>query len=95
MAGLVEKLHKEESKPKSKRNLTQQGDTKVNGRKSTLQKINPSNAVLKQLRVWVQARARGEFGWRVLQKKFAKKLKMDTLPFESARRMAHELEAKI
>ena len=93
MAGLVEKLRKEESKPKSQRNVTQQGDTKVNGRKSNLEKINPSNAVLKQLRVWVKARASGKFGWRVLQTKFERKLKM-TLPLESTRRMAHELETK-
>ena len=93
LAGLVEKLRKEESKPKGDRNVTQQGDTKVNGRKSHLEKINPSNAVLKQLRVWVKARAHGKFGWRVLQTKFEKKLKM-ALPLESARRMAVELETK-
>ena len=93
MAGLVDKLRKEESKPKAQRNVTQQGDTKVNGRKSHLEKINPSNAVLKQLRVWVKARARGKFGWRVLQTKFEKKLKV-ALPLETTRRMAVELETK-
>ena len=95
MGGLVDKLRKEEMKPKATRNLTQHGETKVNGRKSTLQKLKPGSGVLKQLRVWELARAEGKFGWRVMQEKFRQKLQMDALPLESARRMAWELEAKI
>ena len=48
-------LGKEESKPKCQRSVTQQGDTKVNGRRSNLEKIKPSSAIIKQLRVWVKA----------------------------------------
>lgn len=49
MTGSVEKLH--ESKPNSTSSSTQEGATKVTG--STSKKINRSNEVLKQLRVWL------------------------------------------
>ena len=74
--------------------LTQNGQAKYIGSKSTLHKCIEKGrltAKLKQsLRTAIKSRERGLYGWRVLGKEFARILGVPVGSHEKARRMAKE-----
>ena len=75
--------------------VTQQGDAKLQGRKSYLEQAAPSAAALRQIKAAVARQANGQCGWRKLAVNLSKILKLSApMSHEAARRVAAEIEMK-
>jgi len=86
-AKLLEELQKGDCMKKN-----QEGECKINGRLSLLEKHKPSPALHKKLTTQCRARAKGKFGWRVLAITLSKMLKLKTImTHETARRTSSVL----
>jgi len=82
----------EELKKGDRMRVTQEGECKINGRKSLLEECKPSAALRKKLATQCRARAKGKFGWRLLAVKLSKMLKLKTImTHETARRTSSVL----
>ena len=71
---------------------TQRGQPKVQGRKSLIQQLKPTEQQIKQLRNSFQKHQNGDFGWRPLGRQVKNSLNLETLPaVETLRRMQEEI----
>ena len=67
----------------------------VNGCKSVIQKLKPSQASIKQVKKLKAQRDKGEFGWRPLATKVSKVLRVKAcLAPETVRRLCVEIKVK-
>ena len=79
--------YQEELQKGDRMRVTQEGECKINGRKTLLEKKKPSAALRKKLATQCRARAKGKFGWRVLAVNLSKMLKLKkVMTHETARR---------
>ena len=85
-----------EDKVKTSKKVSQSGERKLVGRKTTLVCLRGvTAAVRKRTLALIKQRERGDFGWRTLAKEFKGVLKLEHIPsHETARRMAQELRLK-
>jgi len=75
--------------------VTQQGDAKLQGRKSYLEQVAPSAVALRKIKEAVAKRDEGKCGWRTLATDISKILKLSTpMSHETARRVAAEIALK-
>lgn len=81
------------AKKKTKR-ITQDGEPKVNGSRSHLEKKPPNKKQLKELRQVVKKQRRGDLSWRQTQSNFRRILKKPRLGLHTVRRQMRELEVK-
>ena len=85
----------QEHKRQTTAEKTQAGQPKVNGCKSYVEHLAPSEAVKKTIMKLGKKRDAGEFGWRPLGHKIAALLKLDKpLPHETAKRVYKEILMK-
>ena len=87
---IVHRLHAglEAAKTKSTR-CTQSGEVKVNGRLSTLERLQPTSTQLRCLRTLTRQRSQGKLSYRQLAEHFSKVLKLRSpMSMETARRIA-------
>ncbi|CAJ1442191.1 unnamed protein product [Effrenium voratum] len=83
------------NKVKTTKEITQKGSPKVNGCKSVIQKLKPSQASIKQVKKLKAQRDKGEFGWRPLATKVSKVLRVKAcLAPETVRRLCVEIKVK-
>ena len=87
---IVHRLHAglQAAKAKSTRR-TQGGDVKVNGRLSTLERLQPTSARLRCMHALTKKQSRGKLSYRQLAERFSKVLKLRTpMSMETARRIS-------
>lgn len=87
--------HGRNVKKKTTTQKTQCGLPKVNGCKSYLEELKPSQAVQRKILQLGVKRANGHFGWRPMAKKVSALLKLkEALPHETVRRMHDDIAAQ-
>ena len=86
------KLLDERQKSEKTMRRNQDGEAKVNGRKSILEHIQPKASARKKLITLCKQRQRGKFGWRALAQRLSAALKLDAvMSHEAARRTSNTL----
>ena len=78
----------------SSKRKTQTGNTKGNGRFSSLEQLQPTPARLRRMKQAIRPYNAGKYGLRTLAAKIASILRMPKMGYETARRMIAEIKTK-